>query len=98
MLPSSQGLAHCYEKGDDGKVVDRFMIEPISANSLECMGTGAKTCFKFVYSMTLGDALARNKGAFPPEFADGTFCEEFETRCDSCARTWMRPHAMDNLL
>ena len=62
------------------------------------MAAGAKTSFKHVTSMTLADALARNKAAFPPEFGEGVFCEEYEARCDSCARTWMRPHAMDNLL
>lgn len=93
-----QGLAHCYEKGDDGHVVDRFLIEPVSANSLESMVAGAKTCFKYVCSVTLSQALTRSKASLPAEFADGLFCEEFETRCDSCARTWLRPHAMDNLL
>ncbi len=36
----TQGLAHCFEKGDDGKLTDRFVIEPITANSLECMANG----------------------------------------------------------
>jgi hypothetical protein len=92
------GLAHCFEKGDDGKLQDCFVIEPISANSLECMATGARTCFKHVFSLTLEEALARNKAALPAEFQEGVYCEEFATRCDSCARTWMRPHAMDNLM
>ena len=30
-----QGLAHCFEKDDNGKLADSFVIEPISANSLE---------------------------------------------------------------
>lgn len=30
-----QGLAHCFEKDDNGKLADCFVIEPISANSLE---------------------------------------------------------------
>lgn len=147
-----QGLAHCFEKGDDGKLVDRFVIEPITANSLECMANGAprlggcpalrnplmvpcrapaalalmplprrampaqplqhshhrphsrprptaaKTCFKHVFSMTLEEAMSKNKSYFPPEFAEGVFCENYDARCDACARTWMRPHAMENLL
>ncbi|GAB4820506.1 hypothetical protein N2152v2_007552 [Parachlorella kessleri] len=97
-MHASGGLAHCFEKGDDGKLTDRFVIEPITANSLECMANGAKTCFKHVYSLTLEEAAARNKGAFPPEFADGVFCENYDLRVDSCARTWMRPHPMENLL
>ena len=51
-----------------------------------------------VYSLKLGEALARSRDAFPAEFAEGMFCEDYETRCDACARTWMRPHALDNLL
>ena len=30
-----QGLAHCFEKNENGKLADCFVIEPISANSLE---------------------------------------------------------------
>ena len=39
-----QGLAHCFEKTDDGKLADRFVIEPITANSLECMANGEGYC------------------------------------------------------
>ena len=92
------GLAHCFEKNSEGKLSDVFVIEPISANALECMGTGARTCFTHVFSLSLGEALSRDKSILPVEFQDGTFCENFADRCDSCARTWMRPHAMDNLL
>ena len=36
-----QGLAHCFERGEDGgKLQDVFVIEPVSANSLECMVAG----------------------------------------------------------
>ena len=35
-----QGLAHCFEKTEDGKLAPRMVIEPISASSLECMATG----------------------------------------------------------
>jgi hypothetical protein len=30
-----QGLAHCFEKDENGKLTDRYVIEPISASSLE---------------------------------------------------------------
>ena len=96
--PTPQGLAHCFEKNDDGKLSEVFVIEPISANSLECMAAGGRTCFKHVFSLLLSDALTRDKSALPAEFAAARYCEEFEIRCDSCARTWLRPHAMDNLL
>lgn len=59
---------------------------------------GGKTCFKHVFSLSLEEAMSRNKAVFPAEFAEGVFCEEYESRCDACARTWMRPHAMENLL
>ncbi|EFN58417.1 hypothetical protein CHLNCDRAFT_140366 [Chlorella variabilis] len=91
------GLCHCYVK-EDGKLADKFIIEPITANSLECMAKGARTSFTHVFSLRLEEALQRSKAAYPAEFAEGTFCEDYETRCDACARTWMRPHAMDNLL
>ena len=38
-----QGLAHCFERGEDGgKLQDVFVIEPVSANSLECMVAGER--------------------------------------------------------
>jgi hypothetical protein len=41
VLLSLQGLAHCFERGEDGgKLQDVFVIEPVSANSLECMVAG----------------------------------------------------------
>lgn len=108
------GLSHCYAKNEDGKLADQYMIEPITANSLECMATGewraaplhpclcavhssacsawwnaqqaatqaaaaasalpfllagGKTSFVHVFSLRLGEALARDKSAFPEEFA-----------------------------
>jgi hypothetical protein len=36
-----QGLCHCYVK-DEGKLADKFIIEPITANSLECMAKGER--------------------------------------------------------
>ena len=35
-----QGLAHCFRKDENGKLMDHFVIEPISANSLEVLTTG----------------------------------------------------------
>jgi hypothetical protein len=93
-----QGLSHCFEKNAKGKLTDRYMIEPITANSLECMANGAKTCFMAVYGTTLGEALLKDKAALPADFQDAAYCEDFEGRADACARTWLRPHAMDNLL
>ena len=92
-----QGKANCFEKVD-GKLVERFVIEPITAAALECMAAGGKTSFAHVFSMRLREALQRDRSAFPPEFADAAFCEDYDIRCDACARTWMRPHPLDNLL
>lgn len=92
------GLAHCFSKSDDGKLTDRFVIEPISANQIEAMANGAKTCFKQAYGTTLQDALTLDKSQLPPDFAAASYCDNFAARADACARTWLRPHAMDNLL
>ena len=51
-----------------------------------------------MYGTKIGEALSKDKTALPAEFADAQYCDEFEARVDSCARTWLRPHAMDNLL
>ena len=76
--------------------MDRLIIEPISANSLEAMSHGAKTSYIHVFGLLLQDALAKN--TLPSEFDDGSLCENYESRCDAAARTWMRPHAVDNLM
>lgn len=92
------GLAHCFEKSDEGKLADRFVIEPITANQLEALANGAPTCYKAVFGATLKDATSKDKSILPPDFANASYCENFETRSDACARTWLRPHALDNLL
>lgn len=42
--PPKQGLSHCYVKNQDGKLQDQYVIEPITANSLECMAVGQSSC------------------------------------------------------
>lgn len=74
------------------------MIEPISANQVECMSTGAKTSFKEVVGLTAAHALSRDMSLLPAEWEGATFCEEYEFRVGCCVRTWLRPHAQDNLL
>lgn len=34
-----QGLAHCFQKSEEGKLTDCFVLEPISANALEARPT-----------------------------------------------------------
>ena len=75
----------------------RMVVEPLAANSLECMANGASTCFKAVTSMTLEDALLKDRASLPEQFADATWCTDYEFRCAAAARTWLRPHAQDNL-
>lgn len=92
------GLAHCFEKNDEGKLADKFVIEPIAANGVECMATGAPTCFKHVYGVSVGDAMKKSKAVLPSEFAEGLWCEHYQERLEATARTWLRPHAQDNLM
>lgn len=94
---STLQLAHCFEKNDEGKLQDCLVIEPVSANSLEAMSHGAKTSYIHVFGILLEDALKRAE-KLPDEFQTGAFCENYEARCDAAARTWMRPHAVDNLM
>lgn len=59
---------------------------------------GAQTCFKTLVGVTLEDAMSRDKSKLPADFAEAAFCEDYDFRCDATARTWLRPHAQDNLL
>lgn len=98
-LPSSiQGLAHCFEKSDEGKLVDRMVIEPVSANSLECMAAGGKTSFVEVAALRAGQAMAKDRSAMPSSWSAASFCDDWAFRVGACARTWGRPHAADNLM
>ena len=93
-----QGLAHCFEKSDEGKLVDRMVIEPVSANSLECMAAGGKTSFVEVAALRAGQAMAKDRAAMPGAWAQASFCDDWAFRVGACARTWGRPHAADNLM
>ena len=43
MLVSFQAKAHCFEKVN-GKLVDRFVIEPVASAALEALNIGAHAC------------------------------------------------------
>ncbi|KAI8464866.1 MAG: hypothetical protein J3K34DRAFT_473966 [Monoraphidium minutum] len=92
------GLAHCFKKNDEGKLEEVFVIEPLSATSLESMAAGARTSFKLVSGVRLSDALARDRAALPAEFSGGVWCEKYDFRLSAAVRTWLRPHAQDNLM
>ena len=76
----------------------RLVIEPISANSLECMNNNGATSFQAVTSLRIAQALQQDKSSLPEPFREGVFCEEFQARLTASARTWQRPHAQENLM
>lgn len=92
------GLAHCFKKNDEGKLEDVFVIEPLSATSLECMATGARTSFKLATGVSVADAAARNRSVLPEGFQAGVWCDKYEERLAAAVRTWQRAHAQDNLM
>ena len=74
------------------------MVEPVSANTLESLAAGAKTSYTEVLATTAGTAAARDRAALPAAWADARFCDDWDARLGAVARTWARPHAVDNLM
>jgi hypothetical protein len=75
-----------------------MVIEPVSANSLECMAAGGKTSFVEVAALRAGQAMSKDRGAMPAAWSQAPFCDDWAFRVGACARTWGRPHAADNLM
>ncbi|KAL3692250.1 hypothetical protein R1sor_005901 [Riccia sorocarpa] len=92
------GLAHCFIKDADQKLLDKFVIEPIPAGGLECMDNGGRTCYKHAHATTLGVALKQDISLLPPEFQVARFAEEFDFRTKCASRTWKRDHAREFLM
>lgn len=92
------GLAHCFRKDDNSKLQDAFVVEPVTAGTLECMENGGVTCYKFVTATTLGVALKEDVSLLPAEMQSGTVCDEFNFRAKCASRTWKRDHPQQNLL
>ena len=93
------GVAHCFRKDENGRLKDAFVVEPVTAGTLECMENGGVTCYKFVTATTLGVALKQDLSLLPPEFQTGAdICEEFDFRAKCASRTWKRDHPQQNLL
>lgn len=46
----AQGLAHCFQKSEEGRLSDCFVIEPISANALEVRNLPGRKVLLRVYS------------------------------------------------
>jgi hypothetical protein len=93
-----QGLANCFEKDEEGKLNPRQVVEPVSANTLESLAAGAKTSYSEVWATTAGTVAARDRAALPPTWSGAAFCTDWEPRLGAVARTWARPHAVDNLM
>lgn len=66
----------------------------------QCMTAGAKTCFLEVTSVRLGKAMERNLEELPAMWTEkgAVWCDDYDFRVGACARTWLRPHAQDNLM
>lgn len=92
------GLAHCFRKDENGKLQDAFVVEPVTAGTLECMENGGTTCYKCVTATTLGVALKEDLSLLPVEMQAGSICDEFEFRALCASRTWKRDHPQQNLL
>jgi hypothetical protein len=83
---------------ENGKLKDAFVVEPVTAGTLECMENGGVTCYKCVTATTLGVALKEDLSLFPVEIQAGTVCDEFNFRAKCASRTWKRDHPQQNLL
>lgn len=70
----------------------------MSANTLESLAAGAKTSYTEVMATTAGAVSARDRSILPPAWADAKFCDDWDARLGAVARTWARPHAVDNLM
>lgn len=92
------GLAHCFEKIEN-KLCPRFVIEPVTAGTVESMAAGALTSYLALTSTTFGEASKMDLSLLPEELRseDGVkFADSFIFRMECVARTWMRPHAVEN--
>ena len=97
--PHPQGLAHAFRQTESGSLTPVTIVEPVSANALECMAAGGATSFSEVASLRARAALDRTfAAALPPAWAAAAICDDWDFRVGACARTWARPHAVDALM
>jgi phosphatidylinositol glycan class S len=94
------GISNCFKKDEEGKLLEALVIEPINATTLETMSIGAKTSYKYVTGVTLGDIVEMDKAAFnlPEDYLEAEFCEDFVLRSEICARTWDREYPQEQLM
>jgi len=91
------GLAHCFEQVE-GKLKDTYVLEPVSASTVEVINNGASTSYETLIGTTVDALLKQDADAFPAELLCGQearWGDNLEYRTGCAARTWMRDHARD---
>lgn len=91
------GLAHCFEQVQ-GKLVDKWVLEPVSASSVEVVNNGCETSYEAFVACDVGTILSQDASKLPQELLCGheaSWGSEIEFRTGCAARTWMRDHARD---
>jgi len=92
------GLAHCFEQVEGGKLKDVWVLEPVSASTVEVVDNGASTSYEAFMGTTAGQMLAQDIGALPTDLFCGheaQWCSDLVFRTGCSTRTWMRDHARD---
>jgi hypothetical protein len=91
------GLAHCFEQAE-GKLIDKWVLEPVTASTVEVVDNGAATSYEAFLGTTVGQLLSKDISSLPTELLCGhtvTFADNLEFRTGCAARTWMRDHGRD---
>mmetsp|Transcript_24120 Transcript_24120/g.55701 ORF Transcript_24120/g.55701 Transcript_24120/m.55701 type:complete len:252 (+) Transcript_24120:90-845(+) len=96
------GLAHCFKRGETGnKLQDVYVLEPVSASTVEVVNNGAETSYESFVGTTVQEILSEDVSKVPAELLGGhdadevMFAEDLEFRTGCAARTWMRDHAQE---
>lgn len=106
----AQGLAHCFERDEGGRLTDVMVIEPVSANSLECMVAGTLDCPQpngniaispagFIYTPQASRATSAVRtsscAAMHRAAAEELHLESFLVRNPALYARWARSHAFE---
>mmetsp|Transcript_62141 Transcript_62141/g.115296 ORF Transcript_62141/g.115296 Transcript_62141/m.115296 type:complete len:248 (-) Transcript_62141:153-896(-) len=96
------GLAHCFKREEaSNKLKDVYVLEPVSASTVEVVNNGAETSYESFIGTTVKDVLSEDVSSLPEELLCGheasevLFAEDLEFRTGCAARTWKRDHAKD---
>jgi len=92
------GVAHCFEMGEEGKLQDKWILEPVNASSVEVVNNSAETSYEAFMGTTVGTIMSQDMSKLPKELFCGhevSWASELEFRTGCAARTWMRDHARD---